>query len=443
MRERHRINRIKENGYWMLAVAENAGHPRKLWKTFSSGLGFDRVRNTSTSGPTSQNLLDYFIKKINDIRQSTGNSPPSTKLPPSTAVFERFKLYSPEEIRKQIQSTKSKSCSLDPIPTTILKEFLEELLPFVTEMCNRSLQQGWLPISQRHPIVKPIIKKEGLDQDDVKNYRPISNLTYMSKLVERMVCNQLITFLEGNNMLPKHQSGFSAPHSTETAVLKVMSNILTAADQGRVSLLGLLDMSAAFDTVDHDILLRHLETSFGLTGSVISWLSSFLRGRTQQVIFNNLESTIAKVTSGMPQGGVLGPLLFLLYTADISVIAMEHNLGVHCYADDGQLYVFDKAGGADSFVSRVNACIAEIDMQMSSNRLKLNSEKTKFIWLGDQQQLNKVSINSINLLGGTVNFQSSVINLGVTIDGPLTMGDHVLRICCTSFYQLRQLRVIM
>src|SRR6218665_894315 len=190
-RERHRINRIKENGYWMLAVAENAGHPRKLWKTLVVILGFDRVGNTSTSGPTSQNLLDYFIKKINDIRQSTGNSPPSTKLPPSTAVFERFKLYSPEEIRKQIQSTKSKSCSLDPIPTTILKEFSEELLPFVTEMCNRSarsLQQGWLPISQRHAIVKLIIKKEGLDQDDVKHYRPIPNLTYMymSKLVERM-----------------------------------------------------------------------------------------------------------------------------------------------------------------------------------------------------------------------------------------------------------------
>src|SRR6218665_4005935 len=94
-REQHRINRIKENGYWMLAVAENAGHPRKLWKTFSSVLGFDWVGNTSTSGPTSQNLLDYFKKKINEIHQSTENSPPSTKPPPPPAVFERLKLYSP------------------------------------------------------------------------------------------------------------------------------------------------------------------------------------------------------------------------------------------------------------------------------------------------------------------------------------------------------------
>ena len=195
----------------------------------------------------------------------------------------------------------------------------------------------------------------------MKNYRPISNLTYMSKHVERLVYRQLSTFLEAHNLRPKHQSGFRARHSTETAILKVMSDILGAADRGNVVLLGLLDMSAAFDTVDHNILLHRIQDSFGIKGQALSWLRSFLESRTQQVSFNNTLSATMPVTTGVPQGSVLGPLLFLLYTADIPVIAEKHNFGVHCYADDGQLYVSDKTAHAQNLVSRVTVCIEEIE----------------------------------------------------------------------------------
>ena len=156
-------------------------------------------------------------------------------------------------------------------------------------------------------------------------------------------------------------------HSTETAVLKVLSDIFTATDQGSIGLLGLLDMSAAFDTVDHEILLLRLESSFGISGTALAWLRSFLSGRTQQVVFNGGQSLLNTVTTGVPQGSVLGPLLFLLYTADIPLIAGQFGLGVHCYADDGQLYIFDRAGHSDRLVSKVTVCINEIDEWMSSN----------------------------------------------------------------------------
>ena len=234
-------------------------------------------------------------------------------------------------------------------------------------------KEGRLPSSQRRAIVTPILKKSGLDAGNVLNYRPISNLTYISKLVERMVNQQMVAYLDENKLLPKPQSGFRARHSTETALLRVLSDILLSADQQQVTLLVLLDMSAAFDTVDHAILLQRLESSFGVSGGVLSWLSSFLDGRTQRVHLLDSTSSVESVRSGVPQGSILGPLLFLLYTADIPLIASDFGLNVHCYADDGQLYISSKAGAARSSIELVTACINQLDRWMSSNRLKLNS----------------------------------------------------------------------
>ena len=221
-----------------------------------------------------------------------------------------------------------------------------------------------------------------------------------------------------------------------------MSDILIAADHGNVTLLGLLDMSAAFDTVDHSILLDRLGTSFGLNGTALAWLRSFLTDRKQQVFFNGGLSSAVHVATGVPQGSVLGPLLFLLYSADVPVIADLHGLGVHCYADDGQIYVFDKAGEADRMVAKVSACIEQIDSWMTTNRLKLNSEKTLFVWLGSRQQLLKVNAVSVQLGDYSVPPQSNVCSLGVHLDTQLNVRTHVQHICRSSFYQPRQLRSI-
>jgi hypothetical protein len=195
-----------------------------------------------------------------------------------------------------------------------LKESIDALLPFLTAMSNASMLEGNLPQSQRHAIVTPLLKKSSLDPGELRNYRPVSNLTFVSKIVEKLISEQLIEYLRVNNLMPRLQSAYRRHHSTETALLRVMSDLLHAADNRRVSLLGLLDLSAAFDCVDHDILLQRLRTAFGVNGLALEWVRSFLVQRTQRVNFGGRLSSIGYLVCGVPQVSVLGPLLFLLYT---------------------------------------------------------------------------------------------------------------------------------
>ena len=156
-------------------------------------------------------------------------------------------------------------------------------------MCNASLLQGCLPQSQRHATVIPRLKKANADPMDVKNYRPISNLTFMSKVVERLVCRQLLAYLEEHGLFPRLQSAYRRFHSTEPSILKLASDALLAADREDITLLGLLDLSAAFDTVDHSILINR-QTTCGVHGSVLNWIKSFISDRTQTVSFAGQQS---------------------------------------------------------------------------------------------------------------------------------------------------------
>ena len=150
-------------------------------------------------------------------------------------------------------------------------------------MFNWSLEHGSVPSSFKSAYITPLLKKTDLDPADVKSYQPISNLTIVSKLLERLVSLQLVKYLKDNNLLPDLQSAYRAMHSTETAVLKVLSDILLALDSGNLVMLTLLDLSAAFDSVDHDTLLKRLHTTYGLDGQVINWFVSYLSGCVQHV----------------------------------------------------------------------------------------------------------------------------------------------------------------
>ncbi len=193
---------------------------------------------------------------------------------------------------------------LDPIPSKLLKELLPEVIDPLLAIINSSLSLGYVPKTFKLSVIKPLIKKTQLDPKD--NYRPISNLPFLSKILEKVVSSQLYSFLEKNGICEEFQSGFRPYHSTETALIRVTNDLLLSSDRGCISLLVLLDLSAAFDTIDHNILLNRLETFVGISGSALAWFKSYLSGRHQFVAVNEEVSYQSQVQNGVPQGSVLG-----------------------------------------------------------------------------------------------------------------------------------------
>ena len=175
----HQTYRSKEASYWNRQFTEQSKQSKKLWRSMATLLGSNTGKNQSLNQPTDEDLLSFFNSKVASVRQATEGMPAVSNLLPLPAVFASFEPYSTDEIGKIISAIPTMSCSLDPPPTDILKEFLPELLPFIVDMCNTSLEEGCLPFGQRHAIVTPRLRKAGADQRDVKNYRPISNLTFM------------------------------------------------------------------------------------------------------------------------------------------------------------------------------------------------------------------------------------------------------------------------
>ena len=198
--------------------------------------------------------------------------------------------YNVIEIRNIIKLSPAKSCEPDPLPTLLLKKCIAELVPTITGIVNMSLRDSLMPKSLNTALIRPRLKKTGLDSDILKNYRPVSNLTFISKVIEKVVSGRLNDDLIKYSMFDPLQSEYRDKHSTETALIKVQNDILSALDAGSSGILLMLDLSAAFDTIDHDILLSRLCNVYGITGDVLDWFRSYLTGRIQRVVIEDAVS---------------------------------------------------------------------------------------------------------------------------------------------------------
>lgn len=434
--------------YYSNIIKENSADQRSIWKAFNRILHRSLPAQLPTSlsiSSLAETFGNFFVDKISIIRSTFPNS--STGFPhcqpPISKQLCTFTPVSEEEVRRIIMTAPSKSCGLDPIPTILLKACIDVLVTPITSIVNLSLSDGIFPACFKTAHVTPLLKKSTLDKDNLKHYRPVSNLSFISKILEKVVASQLTTYVQAIGLSNPVQSAYKKHHSTETALLKIHSDISKAMDQGKVTALTLLDLSAAFDTIDHTILVNRLANWFGITGQVLDWLVSYLTSRNQQIRLGDLLSRKVDLPYGVPQGSVLGPLLFTLYTTPLSSVISEYAVQHHLYADDSQLYVSFTSSDSMASLRILKSSLESTQKWMQMNKLKLNPDKTEFLLIGNNQQRNKyLSMFPVNLLGADTNPTKQAKNLGVIFDQNFTFHSHISMICKSCLYHIRDLRRI-
>jgi len=233
----------------------------------------------------------------------------------------------------------------------------------------------------------------------------------------------------------QYQSAYGRNVLTETALLSTTSNIFQSSDTGKSTLLVSLDLSAAFDTIDYSILLSRLSTSFGVTDTVYSWLQSYLIGHHQSVCIGQHSSTPALCTSGVPQGSVLGPLLFTIYTSPVSSIVNSYSVKQHQYADDTQLFISLSPTGYSADMSHLTKCLATVHSWFCLNGMALNPDKSDAIIIGTHQCSSSYSsLASVDVAGSAVPLADHIKVLGVALDQNLTLNHHVSAVCKSAYH---------
>ena len=366
-------------------------------------------------------------------------NPPPAYPPP---LLSNFLPATSDEVRHAIMFSSNSTCSLDVIPTKLLKSCIDALLLPVTTLINLSFSEGIFPTSFKTAIVKPLLKKYSLPTDDLSSYRPISNLDFISKILEKIIHNRITSHLQSFPSICPFQSAYRKFHSTETALLRIQNDLLLAIDQRKLSALVLLDLSAAFDTIDHSILLARLSSTFGITGSALSLLTSYLTDRSQSVSIDCHSTPPSPMNTGVPQGSVLGPLLFTLYTTPLSYLFSTTPISYHLYADDTQMYISFHSSDAAISLSTLSTVLDSVHLWLTSNRLSVNPSKTEYLIIGTPQQRSKLTASSILFQGNILKPSDSTRNLGIIFDKDLSLKQHVSSICKSSYYQIRQIRQV-
>ena len=337
-----------------------------------------------------------------------------------------FKTIDDVTIKKIISDFKPKTSSGDDgISMKLLKLISDAITPSLAVLVNQSLITGIFPHKMKLAKVLPLIKKPNVFE--IGNFRPISLLSSLSKILEKCVFDQVCAYFEDNKLFYCSQYGYRKNHSTDYACVELVDKVMHDLDNGETPICFFLDLSKAFDTLNHDILLSKLRY-YGMDSNVIKWFKSYLTDRSQYVEIENIRSSTKPIRTGVPQGSILGPLLFIIYVNDINCASSKFEAIL--YADDTSLNSILRTFGNDNTSSIINKELLLVYEWLNANKLSLNISKTKFMCFRyPQRRANFFPPLDIYIEGHRIDRVTTFDFLGVTINETLTWKDHLNKLC--------------
>lgn len=422
--------KMSERKYYKEKLENNKANLTNTWKILKNIINKNRSYQCQQEFKLNNDVIDdpkqiadefnkYFVKVGTTLESQI---PRSTKSPLDLMKgnLENSIFVAPtceEEVSKVVLHLKSVSAGHDNINSHVLKHVLPAIIKPLTQLINLSFQSGEVPNELKIAKVIPLYKAG--NEMEFSNYRPVSILPIFSKVFEKIMYFRLEEYLNKNNILSSNQFGFRSGHSTALAVSLFIERIYDALDENEYAIGLFLDLSKAFDTVKHDILISKL-SHYGIRGLPLEWIRSYLSNRKQYVFYNGYKSNMCDIECGVPQGSILGPVLFLLYINDLCYQSdVLYNI---LFADDSNFLVSGK--NLKQLVYTMNSELCKLSDWFKCNRLSLNVKKTKFIIFHTKKKMN-LDVDSIEIDGVIIERVDSIKFLGVIIDESLKWHKHI------------------